>query len=131
MKQWQQTLKFWSPPVVWAGFIFYISSLSQVTPAYGGLFEYIITYGGHFTEYLVLAFLVRRALVKTTSMVYYQYALWSLLIAVFYAITDEWHQSFVPSRDASIVDVAFDSLGSVVAVWLLPWLEHKLVKSKP
>ena len=33
-----------------------------------------------------------------------------------YAITDEWHQSFVPGRDAAVSDVIFDGLGSAAAL---------------
>jgi VanZ family protein len=41
------------------------------------------------------------------------------VIAVMYAVTDEWHQSFVSGRVGSPVDVAIDALGVAVAygVW--------------
>lgn len=40
--------------------------------------------------------------------------------AVLYAVTDEFHQSFVPGRFPSIWDVLiFDNLGALVALWLL------------
>jgi len=42
---------------------------------------------------------------------------WSL--AILFAITDEYHQSFVPGRNATIWDVAiFDNIGALIGLWL-------------
>lgn len=44
----------------------------------------------------------------------------TLLIAVSYAGLDEWHQSFVPVREARVRDVLIDSTGALLAqifVW--------------
>ena len=43
------------------------------------------------------------------------WALYTLLIAVAYAGLDEWHQSFVPMREARVRDVAIDATGAVLA----------------
>ena len=43
----------------------------------------------------------------------FQWALATLLIAVIYAGLDEWHQSFVPLREARVRDVAIDALAGV------------------
>ena len=41
------------------------------------------------------------------------------LIAVLYAATDEYHQSFVAGRGPSVIDVfVFDGLGALIALWL-------------
>ena len=41
------------------------------------------------------------------------------LLTIFYAATDEYHQSFTPGRFASVWDIAlFDNLGALVALWL-------------
>lgn len=40
-------------------------------------------------------------------------------IAVVYAALDEWHQSFVPSRQGSVVDVMIDTAGAVLALVFL------------
>jgi hypothetical protein len=42
-------------------------------------------------------------------------------IAVAYGIIDEWHQSFVPGRYASAVDVALDSVGIALALGWKQW----------
>lgn len=41
------------------------------------------------------------------------------LLAMLYAATDEFHQSFVPGRNASLWDVLiFDNMGALAGVWL-------------
>jgi VanZ family protein len=42
------------------------------------------------------------------------------LLAVLYALTDEYHQSFVPGRHPSLFDALFfDALGALIALWLV------------
>jgi VanZ family protein len=51
----------------------------------------------------------------------FDWAVLTLLIAVGLAGLDEWHQSFVPLREASLRDVMIDSFGALLAqvcVWL-------------
>jgi VanZ family protein len=46
--------------------------------------------------------------------------------AVVYAITDEFHQSFVPGRGASVWDVViFDNLGALISLWLFTIFKTK------
>ena len=49
------------------------------------------------------------------------------LLAVLYALTDEYHQSFVPGRHPSLFDALFfDALGALIALWLA----SRLLKQK-
>lgn len=41
---------------------------------------------------------------------------WCLVLTVIYAMLDEYHQSFVPGRTATVRDVGFDTLGATVAM---------------
>jgi VanZ family protein len=34
-----------------------------------------------------------------------------------YGVTDEWHQTFTPGRDASLADVVKDLAGAVLGAW--------------
>lgn len=54
-----------------------------------------------------------------------QWALVTLIIAVSYAGLDEWHQSFVPMREARFRDVLIDSTGALLAQ-VLVWIYAKL-----
>jgi VanZ family protein len=49
----------------------------------------------------------------------FSWACATLLIAVTYAGLDEWHQSFVPLREARPRDVAIDALGAILAQTLV------------
>ncbi len=48
-------------------------------------------------------------------------ALWSLA----YAMIDEWHQSYVPGRHGSPVDVAIDAIGIVVVAGFFLYTKHR------
>jgi VanZ family protein len=80
---------------------------------------------GHFTEYAVLAFLTRRAFITSSHAFLNRY--WfqlGLLLVVIYGLLDEYHQSFVPSRTASIYDSAIDVAGGFT-VLLIFWFYGK------
>ena len=47
----------------------------------------------------------------------------ALLCACIYAVTDEFHQSFVPGRDPSAYDVMIDSAGALLGACL--WIRLK------
>jgi VanZ family protein len=53
------------------------------------------------------------------------WAIITLLIAVSYAGLDEWHQSFVPLREARFRDVLIDAFGAVLAQAIV-WAYAKL-----
>ena len=40
----------------------------------------------------------------------------SLVLAILYACSDEWHQRFTPGRTSSIIDVFIDTIGSVIGL---------------
>ena len=80
----------------------------------------------HFTEYAILAFLARRALVTS----HYDFARrnWfflSLAFLVFYALLDEFHQTFVPSRTGSVYDSAIDVAGGLTVLLLCRLMAKK------
>jgi VanZ family protein len=70
----------------------------------------------HLSEYAILAALWLRAFVRGRSLTARTAGLLALAISVAWAILDELHQSFVPSRSASGADVLVDSVGAVVAL---------------
>ena len=41
------------------------------------------------------------------------------LLAVGYGLVDEWHQSWIPGRHASAVDLVTDAMGAAFAVWFV------------
>jgi VanZ family protein len=80
---------------------------------------------GHFTEYAVLAFLARRAFITSSRALLRQH--WfqlGLLLIVIYGLLDEFHQSFVPSRTASVYDSAVDIAGGLTVLLLFKLSER-------
>lgn len=74
---------------------------------------------GHFTEYAILAALLWRALRGTfTTLSKVTIATATFLVTAGFAASDEFHQSFVPTRTASAHDVMIDCLGVLSAVLL-------------
>lgn len=78
------------------------------------LVHFLTRKAAHFTEYAVLAFLARRSFISSSHSFLRRY--WfelGLLLIVVYGLLDEYHQSFVPSRTASIYDSAIDVAGGL------------------
>jgi VanZ family protein len=48
----------------------------------------------------------------------------ALLWVMLYAATDEFHQLFVPSREAAVTDVLIDTAGGALALCLLWSIGH-------
>jgi len=132
-------LKWWGPVILWMGIIFMVSTdlgsaehtsriieplLRWLFPAISeatiGFVHMLIRKGAHFTEYAILALLVLRtaqlpANARPTARDF-RAAGFALLISALYAATDEFHQSFVPARTASLRDVMIDSSGAFAAL---------------
>lgn len=74
----------------------------------------------HFTEYAILAFLAARAFrTSPRPALANRWFIAALALVVAYALVDEYHQSFVPSRTASIYDSMVDMAGGLTALLIL------------
>src|SRR5207302_9150556 len=74
---------------------------------------------GHFAEYAILAALLWRGLRGTfISLKLGAITVSTFLITAAFAASDEFHQSFVPTRTASAHDVMIDCFGALFAVLL-------------
>lgn len=108
-----------SATIAYALLIFLLSSLSGDKTEKLYLFKHsdkII----HLLEYAVLCFLVSKALSSTLKENVRRYiGLIAVVISLLYAITDEFHQSFVPGRYASMDDVFADGMGAVISQIIL------------
>ena len=104
-------LDLWLPPLLLMGAIFFFSHQPSLDSGLGPI-DLIGRKLIHFAEYALLCFLWWRALVTVTSPG--RAALWAFLLASGYAITDEYHQTFVDGRHGSPLDWAIDSAGAAV-----------------
>lgn len=127
----------WLPPALWMGLIFWLSSdpdsganssrllgplirlLAPGLPAEQvELVVFVCRKAAHFVAFGVLAWLLWRALERPGDAGRWRWsrAGWALALAVLYAVSDEWHQSWVPPRRASAWDVALDAAGAAAAL---------------
>jgi len=75
----------------------------------------------HFMEYLPLGVLLMRALAVMGGRGRIQALLVTLFVVMLYALTDEFHQFFVPGRTLDAADWAIDVLGAAAGGSLYPW----------
>ncbi len=94
------------------------------------LIQFLVRKAGHVTEYAILATLLWRALRHHWLSVrrsFWKPAMLTLVGAMTYAATDEFHQSFIPSRTATAHDVMIDTMGAIVGL-LICWM---FVRNRP
>jgi VanZ family protein len=83
------------------------------------LFHFLVRKAGHFTEYAVLGLLAVRAFrASSRTTLRRGWFLAALLLVSVYALSDEYHQSFVPTRTASIYDSFIDMAGGLTGLLL-------------
>ena len=87
----------------------------------------------HLAEYAVFALLVWRALNHSRN----NLAPWSwpkvggtLLLVFIYAASDEFHQSFVPTRTPRIHDVVIDTIGGAIGLFALWMIQRRKPKTQ-
>jgi len=127
------------PLLVWLAFISFASSDSfsagntsriiaplilwlfpTTTPETLAVVHFITRKLAHFTEYAILGFLAARAFRSSPRpAMHSRWFLISLTLIVTYALIDEYHQSFVPSRTASIYDSLIDMAGGLTALLII------------
>ncbi len=107
----------WLPAMAVMAVIFGFSSIPSQEMLSFGLWDLIVKKGAHMLGYGLLA------LAYWYGLRFDERGWWlALLLAVLYASTDEFHQSFVPGRHPSWVDVlVFDGGGAAIALGLGNW----------
>lgn len=106
----------WLPAILTMAVIFSLSSLpARAIPHFGDL-DYLIKKGSHAAGYALLGISYYFALPSRLS-VGYRWIV-AMLMAVLFALSDEYHQSFVEGRTSSLRDVAIDSVGAAVSLTL-------------
>lgn len=143
-------IRYWMPALLWMGCIFYFSTDAFSSNHTAGLIEpaiklispnisdrtlgtlhFLIRKLAHVTEYAALSFLVFRALRQEAPVRWtVRWAAGTLAIVAGYALLDEGHQWFVPSRQASLYDSALDTFGGLLMqIYLAAY--HRGMSRKP
>ncbi len=84
--------------------------------SYAERIDYPVRKTAHFTEFAVLGLLLTGALLEPGRKWNIKTGGKALLIAVLYALTDEFHQRFVPGRSCELTDVLIDGSGAAFGI---------------
>jgi VanZ family protein len=115
MSKFTQIFLRWLPALFMMLLIFLVSSQASSNLPNFDWADMLIKKGGHAVGYAILALLYWRALDFEDNK---YWVAW--LLSILYAITDEFHQSFVPGRHPAFLDVLiFDNFGALISLWLI------------
>ena len=137
--------RYWLPLIAWTAMIFMASTdafsaqhtgsvIQTIIAAIIGhplppekfdLLHFVIRKLAHLTEYAILGALAFRAVRAEERGWSARWATIAIVIAFLIAASDEFHQSFVPSRTPSPVDVAIDTVGAAIAQGIIRWRVHR------
>lgn len=155
MNQTKRKLVYWLPVILWMLLIFFLSSqpASESNNLSTGVTELIIKSIGkllpldietstiintvsklnhyvrksaHFISYLILGVLVLNAFIKC-KIEKKKAIIYSIIICVFYSISDEVHQLFVPGRGGQLKDVVIDSCGTLVGIIIYSLINYNVL----
>ena len=139
-------IKYWLPVILFACFIFWMSTetfssehtfsvvraiITFLVPRLSGeevdLIHAIIRKLAHVVEYLILGFLLFRAFRGHSSAWWsWRWFFLASIVVLLWAASDEFHQSFVSTRTASIVDVGIDIVGGILGQFAsVLWKRHR------
>ena len=140
-------LEYWAPLLLWLITIFSFSTdafssgetSKIIVPILTFLFPHlsaheidvwhtVIRKCDHVTEYFILAVLAYRT-IQLDRPNLRGAKLWTVVFVLLAALSDELHQLFTASRSASIIDVGYDCLGAVWALWLIRPYETRRLRS--
>ncbi len=78
----------------------------------------IIRKGAHLSIYTLVGILIMSFISTYKIHLKYKFLI-SILVGLIYASSDEIHQSFIPGRTASIIDVGIDTSGVLIGIMLV------------
>ncbi len=103
---------YWVLLFLWCALIFFLSSQQRLPGPENVSFDFLIKKTGHVSVYAVLFWLSYTAFSKEN---FTRPSLYAFLFGIAYALSDEFHQSFVPGRTPMLRDVVIDIFGMIVS----------------
>jgi hypothetical protein len=116
----KKTMVNWLPAIAVMTLIFCLSAVPGRTLVAIGFKKESWHVDSHFLFYLLLAFTYFKAVKKVP---------WIVILSLLYALSDEFHQLYVPLRSASLKDIITDLVASLVAALIL-WKLPRILPSK-
>jgi VanZ family protein len=88
--------------ICWCALIFYFSSLPSLRISEENITDLVFRKIAHITEFFVLYLLAFNVMRNKK---------YALIFSLIYAVSDEYHQTFVQGREGCVRDVLIDSIG--------------------
>ena len=140
-------IEYWTPLVLWLIVIFFFStdafaseetskiivpllkfSFPSLSTGQLDFWHLVIRKLGHMTEYFILAGFTYRSL-RQEQPDFSEDKLRTLGVVAIAAVVDELHQGSTSFRTASVIDVGYDCLGAVWALWLITAYEARRLRT--
>ena len=143
--EFRSFLKYWFPVLLAMAFIFWMSTKTfsaentyiviepiirfffpTVSRRKIAVLHMLVRKSAHLTEYFIAGLLLFRAFRSGSSERWkWRWVLSTLAAVVLIAASDEYHQTYVSTRTASIVDVGIDAVGGVLSLSVSAWWFHR------
>lgn len=109
----------WFVVVLWMSVIFMLSSIPSLHVPFAHSYDFLLRKLAHIGEYAILTIAFSWAFEMYTSS---RRRAWLLaaLAATLYAISDEWHQTWIFGRLGSFKDVGIDTIGIAASYAIAP-----------
>jgi VanZ family protein len=106
-------VRYWLPAIIWMTVIFLVSSKQRVSVSDQESTNFLVFKTLHMMEYAFLYFLLFRGFysLKFKNLSLPERLLIPFIVAMFYAATDEFHQTLTPHREGTPRDVIIDTAG--------------------
>jgi VanZ family protein len=128
-------MSYWLPVILWMCVIFWMSTgmfssehtsrvivpilhflFPSLLPQDLNMIHGLIRKAGHVTEYFILGLFLFRAFRGGSSQAWcMRWTVYSIIWVVLCAAGDEYHQSYVAAREASLIDAGIDSMGGILS----------------
>jgi VanZ family protein len=141
--------EYWTPVLLWLLVIFVFSTdlfaanrtsgiiaailrtfFPWMSSAELGFWHAVVRKSAHIAAYFILTVLTYRSLRQVQPDII-ETSLRTLSFVAFAAASDEIHQSFTLFRTASPIDVGYDCIGAVCALWLIITYEARRLRPYP
>lgn len=107
-------ISLWLATLSWAYYTFYLTTIPNFHPSADTTFSWILSNGGHFFFFGVLAVLLFLSLPKKIYTLHL-----SIVISSLYGLFIEFVQLNIPGRSYDLVDWGLDTLGAIIFIYIL------------
>lgn len=121
-------VKLWLPVILWCFLIFFLSHQPDLKSDLPETWDFFLRKLAHMAEFGVLAVLVFKG-IRGQGLKASGGLVFASVFSLFYAILDEYHQTFIGGRSGSPIDIGIDGIGIIIAV-LTIWYFYAKVSKK-